>query len=58
MKTPDKNSQRSKRRANRGFSSLEQSSRKHRRMLNRLGISRVVIVNTHAAHKGGSVNFH
>lgn len=39
MKNPDPKSNRSKRRQNRGFKSLELSSRKHRRAGNRLAIS-------------------
>lgn len=35
MKYPDPSSKRTKRRANRGFVSLEKSSRKHRRAANR-----------------------
>ncbi len=37
MKHPDQDSKRSKRRANRGFKSLEQSSRKHKRNVRRQG---------------------
>ena len=48
MAQPDKNSLRSKRRANRGFKSLELSSRKHRRAKRRM-------LNP---AKGGSINFH
>jgi hypothetical protein len=43
MKTPDKNSKRSKRRANRGFVDLETSSRKHRRAYGRR--SRACVLN-------------
>lgn len=39
MKYPDENSKRSKRRKNRGFKSLEVSSRKHRRAHERLLIA-------------------
>lgn len=58
MKAPDKNSERSKKRANRGFSSLERDSRKHRRANRRLAMSKVAVANTHMQHVGGSVNYH
>lgn len=60
MKSPDKNSKRSKRRANRNFNSLEKSSRKHRRAARRSAISKVDVpaAGGHFQHKGGSINYH
>jgi len=50
MKSPDKNSGRSKRRKNRGFQSLELSCRIHRRAKRRLDESRTIGNN----HMGGN----
>ncbi len=61
MKVSDPNSNRSKKRKNRGFISLEKSSRKHIRAAKRLGISKVAIPNPskdHQQHIGGSIDFH
>ena len=70
---PDKGSERSKRRQNRGFVSLEQSSRKHRRANSRLLISRTINGRLYPAgepvdaayssddfvhHAGGKMNYH
>lgn len=43
--TPDKNSNRSKKRKNRGFVSLEKSSRRHKRAQERLAISQTIGAN-------------
>lgn len=48
-KSPDKNSKRSAKRRNRGFQSLELSSRKHRRAANRLAISQTIAGTRYAA---------
>lgn len=42
MKQADQNSNRSKKRSNRGFSSLEKSSRKHRRAIRRSEEKRMI----------------
>lgn len=70
---PDKGSERSKRRQNRGFVSLEQSSRKHKRALKRQLISRTINGRLYPAgepvdaayssddfvhHAGGKFNYH
>jgi len=69
----DKSSNRSKKRQSRGFVSLEQSSRKHRRANNRLAISQTINGRRYKAgepvdaaysaddfthHSGGSLNYH
>lgn len=53
--TPDPNSKRSKRRKNRGFQSLAQSSRKHRRAASRMLF---VGTNTHQVKQKGKMDFH